>query len=254
MSTELPCRDRRHYARAAASPPPPTKRLLSSATSGILGDMVLAAAKGKPPHVAMYDVPKVPGVEGITETATRLMEAAADAFADRGFHATTTRDIARRAGLSPAGVYVHFASKEALLYALCEGGHLAARDMVAHAATAADSPTEALLAIVSNFARWHAEQYRIARIVQYEFGHLTDAHGDRVLALRKEIDAIMRGVLTDGTATGEFAIDEVADTSRALLSLCIDVARWYQPSHRHTPKEIGASTARLGLRLVVARP
>ena len=60
--------------------------------------MVLAAAKGKPPHVAMYDVPKVPGVEGITETATRLMEAAADAFADRGFHATTTRDIARRAG------------------------------------------------------------------------------------------------------------------------------------------------------------
>jgi hypothetical protein len=72
--------------------------------------------------------------------------------------------------------------------------------------------------------------------------------------LRKEIDAIMRGVLTDGTATGEFAIDEVADTSRALLSLCIDVARWYQPSHRHTPKEIGASTARLGLRLVVARP
>lgn len=42
------------------------------------------------------------------------MEAAADAFAAKGFHATTTRDIAGRAGLSPAGVYVHFASKEDL--------------------------------------------------------------------------------------------------------------------------------------------
>ena len=45
----------------------------------------------------------------------RLFEAAADAFAAKGFHATTTRDIASRAGLSPAGVYVHFASKEEIL-------------------------------------------------------------------------------------------------------------------------------------------
>ena len=41
-------------------------------------------------------------------TVDRLMRAAAQAFAEKGFHATTTRDIASGAGLSPAGVYVHF--------------------------------------------------------------------------------------------------------------------------------------------------
>ena len=36
-------------------------------------------------------------VGDVTDTAVRIMLAAADAFADRGFHATTTRDIASRA-------------------------------------------------------------------------------------------------------------------------------------------------------------
>ena len=59
----------------------------------------------------------------------RLLEAAVEAFADKGFHATTTRDIAARVGLSPAGVYVHFASKEELLYELSLVGHHAALDI-----------------------------------------------------------------------------------------------------------------------------
>ncbi len=46
----------------------------------------------------------------------RVLLAAATAFAERGFHATTTRDIAAAAGLSPAALYVYFRSKEEVLY------------------------------------------------------------------------------------------------------------------------------------------
>jgi len=200
-------------------------------------------------RVRTYDVHAIPLTEGVTETALRLMEAAADAFSDKGFHATTTRDIAGRAGLSPAGVYVHFASKEALLYSICMRGHTAARDMIVDAA-ASGPPTVALEAIMTNFSRWHAEQYRIGRIVQYEFGHLTPGHRESVLALRKEIDAAVRAVLAEGNARDEFQVDSIADTTLALLSLCIDVARWYQPGSKRTPEEIGATYGRLGLRLV----
>ena len=91
-------------------------------------------------------------MDSVTDAPHRLLEAAAEAFADRGFHATTTRDIASRAGLSPAGVYVHFASKEELLYQLSREGHEVARDMLLAAADGADSPTEALRAIMGRFA------------------------------------------------------------------------------------------------------
>jgi AcrR family transcriptional regulator len=189
--------------------------------------------------------------------AQRLLEAAAEAFAARGFHATTTRDIASRAGLSPAGVYVHFASKEDLLFQLSREGHEVARDLLVDAARTAGSPTGALRAIMRTFARWHAEHFRVARIVQYEFSNLTPQHREAVLGLRKEIDAVVRDVITAGVAAGEFAVDDVADTALALLSMAVDVARWYDPEIKRTPAAIGETYADLGLRLVTgpaARP
>lgn len=185
-----------------------------------------------------------------TLTAERLLTAAAGAFADNGFHATTTRDIASRAGLSPAGVYVHFASKEDLLHELSRSGHGVALALVRSAAAAPGTPSERLTRVMGSFAVWHAEHHQLARVVQYEFPHLTPEHRDDVLTLRKQIDAIVRDLLREGTEAGEFVVDDVHDTALALMSLCIDVARWYSPSISRSPAQIGETYAALGLRLV----
>ena len=121
------------------------------------------------------------------------------------------------------------------------------------AAGGASSPSEALRAIMSTFAQWHAEHFRVARIVQYEFGNLTAEHRDAVLALRKEIDGVVRQVVADGVDSGEFAVDDVPDTALALMSMAVDVARWYDPEIKRTPQAIGAAYADLGLRLVHGR-
>ena len=189
-------------------------------------------------------------VGDVADTAVRIMLAAADAFAQRGFHATTTRDIASRAGLSPAGVYVHFASKEVLLFELSRRGHARARDLLVAAADQAGTPTEALRAIVGGFSRWHAEHYELGRIVQFEFRHLSPEHREAVLGLRKEIDGVVAGVLRAGVATGEFEVDDVSVTALALLSMAIDVARWYTPDVRRTPADIETSYGDLAVRLV----
>lgn len=186
-------------------------------------------------------------------TTVRLMVAAADAFSDRGFHATTTRDIASRAGLSPAGVYVHFTSKEDLLFELSRRGHQTARDQLVAAAQAAPSPTEALRSIVGGFSRWHAEHHQLGRIVQYEFRHLTPEHRDTVLALRKEIDGVVREVLTQGVASGDFEVEDVPGTALALLSMAVDVARWYSPEIRRSPDDIARTNGDLAVRLVARR-
>lgn len=188
-----------------------------------------------------------------SDAALRLMEAAAAAFAEKGFHATTTRDIASRAGLSPAGVYVHFASKEDLLFQLSCNGHLRARDLLVQAAAQGTSPTDALRRIASIFSEWHAEHYTTARIVQYEFPHLTPEHREIVLGLRKEIDQVVRDVIHAGVQTGEFDVDDVPGTALALLSMAVDVARWYDPQIRRTPQSIGEAYGEYAVRLVTAR-
>ncbi len=215
-----------------------------SSTSPLSETAVLAALA---PEGGRHD-----RVDDVTDTATRIMLAAADAFAERGFHATTTRDIASRAGLSPAGVYVHFASKEVLLFELSRRGHARARDLLVAAAAQAATPSEALRAIVGGFSRWHAEHYELGRIVQFEFRHLSAEHRDAVLGLRKEIDQVVAGVLRDGMATGEFEVEDVQGTALALLSMAIDVARWYTPDVRRTPEEIEHAYGDLAVRLVRA--
>jgi AcrR family transcriptional regulator len=180
------------------------------------------------------------------------MDAAVDAFADKGFHATSTRDIAARAQMSPAGVYVHFTSKQDLLFSLCRRGHVMALDVVTSARASADTPPGQLMAIVSAFAQWHAEQSRTARIVQYEFPQLTAEHREEVMTLRRQIDAVVRDVVQAGVASGDFDVPDVAMTTLALQSLSIDVARWYKPGIRRTPAAIGTAYGNLALRLVRA--
>jgi AcrR family transcriptional regulator len=182
------------------------------------------------------------------------MVAAAHAFADKGFHATTTRDIASGAGLSPAGVYVHFGSKEELLFNLSRSGHESALRLLRSAIADGGTPTEQLHTLIARFSEWHAEGYQLARVVQYEHHHLSPEHHAEVLALRKEMDALVRDVLDRGVADGTFTVDDSGDTALALLSLAVDVARWYSPTIRRTPAQIGATNAALALRLVRAAP
>lgn len=221
--------------------------------SGILVNMASTTLRMSPDSGTWASVSSLwPSDQAPPETTVRLMVAAADAFADLGFHATTTRDIASRAGLSPAGVYVHFRSKEALLFELSRLGHELARDTLLASARQADDATEALRQLIGGFSQWHAEHYQIGRIVQYEFRHLTPDHREVVIELRRQIDEVVADVLRDGVAAGTFAVSDVRGTALALLSMAIDVARWYTPEVRRTPEAIGASYADLAVRLVAA--
>lgn len=52
-------------------------------------------------------------------TRSRLIRAALELFTEPGFRATTTPELARRAGVAEATIYRHFTGKEALLNAAC---------------------------------------------------------------------------------------------------------------------------------------
>lgn len=57
-------------------------------------------------------------------------------------------------------------------------------------------------------------------------------------------------MLRAGVAAGEFEVDDVRTTALALLSMAIDVARWYVPGGRRTPEAIETTYGELAVRLV----
>jgi AcrR family transcriptional regulator len=52
---------------------------------------------------------------GSSDTRTRLLQAAFDAFVDHGFESTTIEGIAQRAGLTKTAIYNHFGGKDDLI-------------------------------------------------------------------------------------------------------------------------------------------
>ncbi|REK85985.1 TetR/AcrR family transcriptional regulator [Streptomyces inhibens] len=190
---------------------------------------------------------------GVTpDAARRLVSAAVEAFAERGYHATTTRDIAGRAGMSPAALYIHYKTKEELLYRISGIGHEKALRIMGAAAEAEGSAGERLRDAVRTFARWHAEHHTTARVIQYELQALSPEHYTEIADLRRRTDRLLRQIIQDGADSGEFRADDVPGTTLAVLSLCVDVARWFSSDGPRTPDEVGALYADLVLRMVGA--
>ena len=194
-----------------------------------------------------------PWGEVTPDAARRLLLAAVEAFAERGYHATTTRDIAGRAGMSPAALYIHYKTKEELLHKISRIGHEKAVEILRTAARAEGGPAERLADAVSSFVRWHARGRTTARVVQYELDSLGPEARAEILGLRRQVDAEVRGIIEDGVRTGDFDVVDVQGTTLAVLSLCIDVARWFNVDGPRTPEEVGALYADLVLRMVGAK-
>ena len=78
----------------------------------------------------------------------QLLEAAAQLFSSRGFHAVGIDDIGAAAGISGPGVYRHFASKQALLESLCDRAMTRMLDGAEHITETAGDPHTALESLV----------------------------------------------------------------------------------------------------------
>ncbi|MCS3780082.1 TetR/AcrR family transcriptional regulator [Tsukamurella ocularis] len=185
-------------------------------------------------------------------TRARLLSAAAAAFAERGFHGTTTRDIASAAGMSPAAVYVHYKSKEQLLHQLSRVGHQRIIDAIDAVDDHADTPARRLTAAMRAFATHHASSHTSVRVVNYELDALTEEHRAEIGGLRREITRRLRAIVDAGVADGSFDTPDPRMATIAVLSSGIDIGRWYHDGGEITPDRIGDFYADLALRTVGA--
>lgn len=186
------------------------------------------------------------------EAARNLLVAALESFATVGYRAATTRDIAARAGMSPAAVYLHFKSKEELLETVIRKGHESAlRAFEAGLGQGAD-PESRIRGVVREFTAWHGENQMLARVVQHELESLPGDAERSIRALRAHFESLLEGQIEAGVAAGRFDVEDIRGVATGIFSLCIDVSRWYSERSRRTPREIGDLYAELSVRMLRA--
>jgi len=160
-------------------------------------------------------------------SARRVLQAALVSFSERGYHATTTRRISQRADLSPTAMYAHYRSKMDLLVVISEIGHAAVLEAVDAAIADGTDTTDRVRRLVRTFTAWHARNHTVARVLQYEMRTIPAERFGPIRALRRDTEARLRDLLRAGIAESVFAIGDLEVATVSILSMGIDVARWY---------------------------
>jgi AcrR family transcriptional regulator len=100
-------------------------------------------------------------------TRDRILDTAEALFAERGFAATTVRDIAAAIGLTAASLYNHFAGKEALYAAVLERGLRPVVDVLEDLGSRDHEP-DALDATLGHVMEHLARRPNVARLLYHE--------------------------------------------------------------------------------------
>jgi AcrR family transcriptional regulator len=170
-----------------------------------------------------------------------LVRQAARLFAEKGYHGTSTGDLAQAMGVQKGSLYAHIESKADLLWEVAREGAAtfhAALDAVPDALPAVEKIRSALRAHL----RVVAEQLDVATVFVREWRYLQGERREEFLAERRRYEERFRALFREGRELGELRTD-LDDATTTLLTL--SAANW-----AYTWLRPGAGTDELADRFV----
>lgn len=176
-----------------------------------------------------------------------ICRTAAQIFRDHGFDATSVSEIADALGLTKAGLYHYFDSKEALLFEIMTFGLDRVRDEVVVPARAVRDPAERLREIVIRHAR-------IATRGRGAVAHL----GDEIRALppsaRKQIEKrmrvyfdLLRDTLAELKAAGRLRDVDPTVGAFSVFGMILWLPRWFRHDGALSQNRVAEEIARIAL-------
>ena len=122
------------------------------------------------------------------KTRRKIIEAARHLFTSQGFHATTTRQITDRAGITPGAIYNHFQGKDAIFEAVLREYHpWKAIPPAVHAAegdTISDIVHDAARRMLRSWEQ-HTDDMRLhfIELIEFQGKHLPDLFSENFAAM-----------------------------------------------------------------------
>lgn len=178
-----------------------------------------------------------------------VLASATALFVRQGYHATSMREIAAGAGLSVAGTYHHYPSKEQILVALLEltMAELAWRVEAAH--LEGEDPAASFALVVEALALFHAVRGDLAFIGASEMRALAPRERARVVGLRDDIQHFLDRQAAVYAGTTASAVD-LRTTTRAIATMCTSLPSWFRLDGPLGPHEVARRYARLAVTMI----
>ncbi|MGW5385318.1 TetR family transcriptional regulator [Nocardia sp. NPDC003963] len=163
---------------------------------------------------------------------------ALNAFVELGYHGSSIRDIADRAGLSVAGVYHHWPTKQHLLVALLDLTMDDLQQRCRAARVEGDGPVERLERLVECLALFHTHRRELGFIGASEMRSLDEPHRTRIVAARRDVQRMIEDEVVEGCRRGAMRTPLPREAARAVATLCTALPQWWSPTGGLSPDAI----------------
>jgi AcrR family transcriptional regulator len=187
-----------------------------------------------------------------------IEDVASDLFRERGYAATSIRDIARALSVQGASLYAHVTSKEDVLWAIVDRAATrfeAAADRAESEVEARrpGDPAEAIAALVRAHVAVLTSDVDEAGVFVHEWRALGPERRAAILERRDAYEGRFRRRIAEGVSVGAFELTDPAIAAGAILSAMNGVASWYDPEGRLPADRIADHLVDLTLRMLEGR-
>ena len=172
------------------------------------------------------------------EQRRRILAAAAEVFARKGYEAATMEDIAAQMGVSKGVLYYQFRSKQELVVETRRATSGAAVERLDEIVRRPGSARERIEAALRDLAA--AAFDPLARhVILLPVLHGLDAeHLAEVRAIERRYERLLETLLREGAAEGSLVVDDVKLTAFTLIRACFGPAVWYRSDGSLTRDQI----------------
>lgn len=190
---------------------------------------------------------EAPIVDRTPDRKLEIRRIASDLIAARGFDAVSVRDIATAAGITVPTLYWYIGSKQQLLIDLVQGVHQQLYDRLTAVANSDATPADKLRAILSETFSLMASEpaYTLAYREQRS---IETGQAREIAPTRRQIDTVMRQVIDDARAQGEWTGVSTDIANLSVWSIIRFAPEWFRPGGRETPEELAEKFADVLLR------
>jgi len=182
-----------------------------------------------------------------------VLSAALAEFLAMGYHGATVRGIARRCGLSVAGIYHYYASKQQMLVSLME---FTMTDLLARARAAqaeGRDPVQRFSLLVENLVLFHTHRRELGFVGGSEMRSFEPANRQRIAELRTEQQRMVDREVQDAVRRGRFRADHPHSTARAVVTMCTALPSWWRPDGPLSPEQVAAQYVGVALDMMRSR-
>ncbi|MBN9444694.1 MAG: TetR family transcriptional regulator [Bosea sp.] len=155
------------------------------------------------------------------DTRQIIVDTAERFFRDIGYQKTTVADIAKSLRMSPANVYRFFDSKKAINEAVLERYKREQEEAIIAIADQDRPAADRLREILITSFRLNAARFAGHARMQEMVCAAMEESWDAILAHIERFDAVLRRVVADGTARGEFRAIEPAHATGCIRTAMI---------------------------------